>query len=124
MFIRNLVKFFTARSLWEQVVAGLIVVVISGIVSLWWYFKPKPDVPEAPNSVVSQTGPNSISQTAAFPPETTGGEVVNRPMPPAPIVIKKESPIAPEETKGEVNYPKQPPPPLIRKKEAPIKPEQ
>ncbi|MCJ7728981.1 MAG: tetratricopeptide repeat protein, partial [Sedimentisphaerales bacterium] len=57
MSLRNFVKFFTARSLLEQVAAGLIVAIILGIWGLWWYFK-------IPKSVVIKTGPNSVSQTA------------------------------------------------------------
>jgi tetratricopeptide (TPR) repeat protein len=59
MSLRKLIKFFTARSLLEQVAAGLILAIILGIWGLWWYLKPKSEPPV----VVIEHGPNSVSQT-------------------------------------------------------------
>ena len=65
MSLQNIIDFFKALSLWEQVAAGLIVALILWIArSLYRRFKPEHPTPEAEKNIKVSTGEKSISQTA------------------------------------------------------------
>ncbi len=65
MFLQKISKFFKDLTLWRGVAAAVIGgIILAALGFLWWHFKLKPEFSAVPSSVVIQTGPNSVSQTA------------------------------------------------------------